>query len=166
MERVRLRARPDASRDDAVRNRRHSSVHQRRSAVSAAILMKFSYNWLRELVDGLDTAPKDLMRLITLKTAECEGVEEVGAALVGASEATVESVDAMGASHNRRAVVETVCYGRKTVVCGAENCRVGIRTVYVPIGKKSIEGVESDGMLASAAALGITRDHSGSVELD
>jgi phenylalanyl-tRNA synthetase beta chain len=38
--------------------------------------MKFSYNWLRELVDGLDTPPRELARLITLKTAECEGVEE------------------------------------------------------------------------------------------
>ena len=40
--------------------------------------MKFSYNWLRELVDGLDTPPRELARLITLKTAECEGVEETG----------------------------------------------------------------------------------------
>ncbi len=41
--------------------------------------MKFSYNWIRELVDGLDAAPADLARLITLKTAECEGVESHGA---------------------------------------------------------------------------------------
>jgi phenylalanyl-tRNA synthetase beta chain len=40
--------------------------------------MKFSYNWLRELVDGLDTPPEELERLITLKTAECEGVERHG----------------------------------------------------------------------------------------
>src|SRR5215469_16406978 len=40
--------------------------------------MKFSYNWLRELVDGVDAAPRELARLITLKTAECEGVEETG----------------------------------------------------------------------------------------
>jgi phenylalanyl-tRNA synthetase beta chain len=39
--------------------------------------MKFSYNWLCELVDGLDTPPKELALLITLKTAECEGVEKV-----------------------------------------------------------------------------------------
>jgi len=38
--------------------------------------MKFSYNWLGELVDGLDVPPKELALLITLKTAECEGVEE------------------------------------------------------------------------------------------
>jgi phenylalanyl-tRNA synthetase beta chain len=40
--------------------------------------MKFSYNWLRELVEGLDTPPKELALLVTLKTAECEGVEEAG----------------------------------------------------------------------------------------
>src|SRR5580704_7214667 len=41
--------------------------------------MKFSYGWLRELVEGLDTPPAELARWITVKTAECEGVEEAGA---------------------------------------------------------------------------------------
>ncbi|HSP68461.1 MAG TPA: phenylalanine--tRNA ligase beta subunit-related protein, partial [Bryobacteraceae bacterium] len=40
--------------------------------------MKFSYNWLRELVEGLDTPPRELALLITLKTAEAEGVEAHG----------------------------------------------------------------------------------------
>lgn len=128
--------------------------------------MKFSYNWLREMVEGLDTAPKELMRRITLKTAECEGVEEAGGPLEAASEAIVVAVEPMGAGHNRKAIVETARYGQKTVVCGAPNCRVGLHTVYLPVGRKRIGGVESDGMLASAAELGIGRDHSGIVELD
>ena len=37
--------------------------------------MKFSYNWLRELVAGLNSDPNELGRLITMRTAECEGVE-------------------------------------------------------------------------------------------
>ena len=40
--------------------------------------MKFSYNWIRELVEGLDAIPDDLARLITLRTAESEGVEKHG----------------------------------------------------------------------------------------
>jgi phenylalanyl-tRNA synthetase beta chain len=127
--------------------------------------MKFSYHWLRELVNGLDVPPKELARLVTLKTAECEGVHEVGSALASASEAMVLSVKAMGASHNRKVVIETARYGKKTVVCGASNCREGLRTVYLPLGTKTIEGVESDGMLASAAELGIGRDHTGIVEI-
>src|ERR1051325_2797414 len=128
--------------------------------------MKFSYNWLRELVDGLETPPKDLARLITIKTAECEGVEEVGAALEPASEARIVSVEALGSGHNRKTVVETAKYGTRTVVCGAPNCRPGVRSIYLPVGRKTIEGIESDGMLASAAELGISRDHTGIVELD
>jgi phenylalanyl-tRNA synthetase beta chain len=125
--------------------------------------MKFSYSWLREMVDGLNEPPEELMRLITLKTAECEGIEETGALLAEACEARVVTVEPLG--KNVKAVVATANCGIKTVVCGAPNCRPGLRTVYVPLGKKIIEGVESDGMLASASELGINRDHSGIIEL-
>lgn len=128
--------------------------------------MKFSYNWLRELVPGLETKPKSLMQSITMKTAECEGVEEVGLLLASASRARVVNVEPIeGGGHNRKAVVETERFGTKTVVCGAANCRAGLETVYVAIGKKVVSGVESDGMLASGAELGVNRDHSGIVEL-
>ncbi len=40
--------------------------------------MKFSYNWIAELVPGLACPPAELERLITLKVAECEGIEAVG----------------------------------------------------------------------------------------
>src|SRR5215467_14356433 len=40
--------------------------------------MKFSYNWLREMVKDLDSSPEELERLITIKTAECEGIEAHG----------------------------------------------------------------------------------------
>ena len=39
--------------------------------------MKFSYQWLSDLVPGLTIEPADLERLITMKTAECEGVERL-----------------------------------------------------------------------------------------
>jgi phenylalanyl-tRNA synthetase beta chain len=40
--------------------------------------MKFSYNWLRDLVEQLDAPPHELSQLITIKTAESEGVEPHG----------------------------------------------------------------------------------------
>jgi len=40
--------------------------------------VKFSYNWLRDLVDQLDAPPHELSQLITIKTAESEGVEKHG----------------------------------------------------------------------------------------
>jgi phenylalanyl-tRNA synthetase beta chain len=132
--------------------------------------MRFSYNWLQELAGANEISPVELGRLITMKTAECEGVEPAGEHLLAVCAARVESVEPIPSSHNRVALVETGRYGRRTVVCGAPNCRPGMTTAYVPAGvnlgskeirKIAIEGVESDGMLASGAELGINRDHDG-----
>src|SRR5579863_679372 len=57
--------------------------------------MKFSYSWIRSLVDGLDMPAEALERLITMKTAECESVETVGQLLAEAAAATVESVESI-----------------------------------------------------------------------
>jgi phenylalanyl-tRNA synthetase beta chain len=120
--------------------------------------MKFSYGWLRALVKGLDTSPEDLMRLITLKTAECEGVELVGEPLAKAHLARVISVE------GKKARVDVG--GRDiTLLCGAPNLRAGLTSVWLDIGGKTIDGFESNGMLASASELGIGKDHSGIVEL-
>jgi phenylalanyl-tRNA synthetase beta chain len=126
--------------------------------------MKFSYHWLRELVPGLELQAHDLAQQITMKTAECEAVETVGELLAQACAARIEAVEPM-AGGKVKAVVETGRWGQKTVVCGAPNCRPGIVSAYVPAPPKWIAGVESDGMLASGAELGINRDHQGILEL-
>src|SRR5436190_1856828 len=117
------------------------------------------------MVPGLAEAAGPLEKLITMKTAECEGIQAVGALLAPAVIARVETVTAIADSHNITAAIDAGALGRKTVVCGAPNCRPGLLTVYAPIGKKVIQGVESDGMLASGAELGVNRDHSGIIEL-
>jgi phenylalanyl-tRNA synthetase beta chain len=137
--------------------------------------MNFSYNWLKELVEGLDASPAELGRLITMKTAECEGVNARAPYLDRVCAARVVSVEPIAAStHNVKAVVETGRYGTKTVVCGAPNCRAGIVTAYVPagtdlngkhIGQATIDGVASDGMLASGVELGVNQDAAGILEL-
>ena len=127
--------------------------------------MKFSYNWIRDLLDRLDEPPAALERLITLKTAECEGIEPVGELLASACIARVESVESLGQGHSVKALIDAGPRGRKIVVCGAPNCRPGVLTVYTAVGKRTIAGIESDGMLASAIELGISRDHEGILEL-
>jgi phenylalanyl-tRNA synthetase beta chain len=127
--------------------------------------VKFSYNWIREMVPGLTPSAGVLERLITMKTAECEGIEETGALLADACPALVETVEPIPGGHNVKAVVDAGTLGRKTVVCGAPNCRPGLLTAYVPLKKIVVHGVESDGMLASGAELGINRDHAGIIEL-
>jgi len=124
--------------------------------------LKFSLNWIREFA-ALPPDARLTMNLITARTAECEGVEAYGEAT--ASAATVITAEPVPDTKLTLATVETEKYGRKIVVCGAPNCRAGLRTVYLPIGRKTIQGVESDGMLASGDELGINRDHNGIVEL-
>jgi phenylalanyl-tRNA synthetase beta chain len=139
--------------------------------------VKFSCNWLRELVPGLDLHPRDLARLITMKTAECEGVEPYAPWLEAVVAARVLSVEPIEGSHNVKALVDAGPeYGRRTVVCGAPNCRAGLLTAFVPPGvtvaggkhvrSVVIQGVESQGMLASGAELGLNRDNAGILELE
>src|SRR5579872_2463955 len=128
--------------------------------------LKFSYNWIREFVEGLDCAPGALEKLITMKTAECEGIEVAGPLLDRACAARVGSVEPIPNTHNVVAEVDAGRYGKKTVVCGAPNCRAGMITAYAPIGVKTINGVASDGMLASGAELGVNKDAAGILELD
>jgi phenylalanyl-tRNA synthetase beta chain len=138
--------------------------------------LKFSYNWLAELVDGLDMPPAGLTRLITMKTAECEGFAPHGAWFAEIVAARVLTVEPIAGSHNVVAEIDAgPRHGRRRVVCGAPNCRPGMVSAWVPPGvviagqeirRAVIAGVESDGMLASGAELGCNRDHSGIVELE
>lgn len=138
--------------------------------------MKFSTNWIAELVEGgVAVSLAELANLITTKTAEQEGVEPVGAHFGSVRVVRVLEAEPIPSSHNRRARIDAgPGLGEKTVVCGAPNCRAGLLTAWVPpgtllegreIGKAKISGVESEGMLASGAELGINRDNDGIVEL-
>lgn len=60
--------------------------------------MKFSYNWIQELAPGLETPPQELLRLITMKTAECEGLERVPS-LPGSQPDYVIEVDNKSLTH-------------------------------------------------------------------
>jgi phenylalanyl-tRNA synthetase beta chain len=131
--------------------------------------MKFSYQWLRDLVPSLDIEPAELQRLITMKTAECEGIETVGAHFESVVAVRVLSAEYLPKGKNKRVTVDTGS-GEITVVCGAPNVIPGMLAPWVKPGTKlgtklisraTIEGVESEGMLASASELGINRDHSG-----
>lgn len=134
--------------------------------------MKFSYRWLSELTEDLRLGPEELEGLITVKTAECEGIEPYGAHLAEVLVARIETAEPVGKGKNQRVIIDG---GRKAeLICGAPNARPGVLTTWVPpgvkldgkvIGVATIDGVASEGMLASAAELGISRNHAGILEL-
>jgi phenylalanyl-tRNA synthetase beta chain len=136
--------------------------------------MKFSYQWLRELVPGLDAEPGELQRLITMKTAECEGIEPVGGHFAKVIAVRVVAVEPLSKGKNRVVTIDSGDGAAKRVLCGAPNVRPGMIAAWAPpgtvlggktIGHAVIDGIESEGMLVSAAELGINRDHSGLLEL-
>jgi phenylalanyl-tRNA synthetase beta chain len=137
--------------------------------------VKFSYNWLNELVEGPALSPKELSGLITMKTAESEGVEPWGEHFRTIVAARVLSVEPVPDSKIVKARVDAGALGEKTLVCGAPNCREGLLSALATAGTviegreisvATIRGVRSEGMLASGAELGINRDHEGIIELE
>ena len=140
--------------------------------------MKVSYRWLKQYV-ALEEKPATIERALTLLGFEVEGMEETGLpplenVVVGevlernphpnADRLSVCLVDA-GPSH-----------GRKTIVCGAQNYKVGDRVpVALPgavlpgdfkIKRSKLRGVESDGMMCSGKEIGYGSDAAGLLILE
>ncbi len=136
--------------------------------------MKFSYQWISELVGDLSVAPSELEGLITVKTAECEGIKSFGGHFANVKAVRIQRFHSVGKGKNKAVTIDTGQGREVQVVCGAPNVREGMITAWVPPGTDLhgdlisvaiIDGVESQGMLASAAELGISRDNSGILEL-
>ena len=137
--------------------------------------MKFSENWLRELVDIAD-GREVLMHRLTMAGLEVEGVEPLGGALDGVVVAEIVGCETHPDADKLRVCKVAVGSGDPlTIVCGAPNARLGLKAPLATIGttmpngvqirKAALRGVESNGMLCSAKELGLDADASGLMEL-
>jgi phenylalanyl-tRNA synthetase beta chain len=137
--------------------------------------MKFSENWLRELVD-IKADRAELAHALTMAGLEVEQLTPLGEDLAGV--VVGEIVAAARHPEADRLQVCTVDAGQGEllqIVCGAPNARVGIRVPLARVGASlpggmvikaaRLRGVESLGMLCSAKELGIDDDASGLLEL-
>jgi phenylalanyl-tRNA synthetase beta chain len=127
--------------------------------------MKVSYQWLRECVSlGLD--PQELGRRLTLAGLEVGSIEPVALPLDRVVVGKVRSV----ATHPQAANLKVckVDAGKQKIVqlvCGAPNVEVDTKVVLALPGavlangrrieNANVQGVESDGMLCSAAEAGL-----------
>ncbi|RBP07398.1 phenylalanyl-tRNA synthetase beta subunit [Roseiarcus fermentans] len=137
--------------------------------------MKFTLSWLE---DHLDTQASlaEIVDALTRVGLEVEGVEDPGAIYAGfVVGAVIEAKPHPNADRLRVCVVDAGA-GPVQVVCGAPNARAGMKSVFSPVGtyipgkkitlaKGVIRGVESHGMLCSAAELELSNDHDGIMEL-
>ncbi len=139
--------------------------------------MKVSYEWLREYVDT-ELSPEELSDLLSMSGTEVERLTRLGSGVSGVVVARVAEVKPHpNADKLLLAVVDDGTVER-TVVCGAPNLREGMVSALAVAGARlpevtsgefksaTIRGVKSDGMLLSAAELGISDDHSGILELE
>ena len=137
--------------------------------------MKFSENWLRELVD-IQADRDTLARALTMAGLEVEDVTPLGESLDGVVVAQIVAAEKHPQAD--RLQVCTVDAGRDEplqIVCGAPNARVGLKAPLATIGARlpggieikaaRLRGVASTGMLCSARELGIDADASGLMEL-
>jgi phenylalanyl-tRNA synthetase beta chain len=139
--------------------------------------MKFTLSWLKEHLDT-DEPLEKLADKLTMIGLEVEHIEDKAKALAPFTIARVISAEQHPNADRLRVCMVDTGNGAAPVqvVCGAPNARAGLISVFSPpgtyipgknitLGIGTIRGVESRGMLCSAAELQISEDHDGIMEL-
>ena len=137
--------------------------------------MKFTLNWLRDHLDTTATLDEISTRLTAIGL-EVESVTDNAAALAPFIVAEIEDATQHPQADKLRVCKVNDGTSVRQVVCGAPNARAGIKVVLATEGvkipangmvikKSDIRGVESNGMLCSAAELGLGTDGGGIIEL-
>jgi phenylalanyl-tRNA synthetase beta chain len=136
--------------------------------------MKFSEQWLRTWVNP-QVLSEELVARLSMAGLEVDSVTPVAGAFSGIVVGEVISTEAHPDADKLR--VCQVSNGSEIfqVVCGAPNVRPGLKIPFAMIGaelsgdlkikKAKLRGVESNGMLCSAAELQISEENDGLLEL-
>jgi phenylalanyl-tRNA synthetase beta chain len=139
--------------------------------------VKFTLSWLKDHLDT-DEPLEKLADKLTMIGLEVENIEDKARALAPFTIARVISAEQHPNADRLRVCMVDPGNGAAPVqvVCGAPNARAGLVSVFSPpgtyipgkditLGIGTIRGVESRGMLCSAAELQISEDHDGIMEL-
>ena len=137
--------------------------------------MKFSENWLREIIDPKIDSDK-LSYQLTMAGLEVDDITKACNKFEGLFVSEVRSVK-KHPNADRLNICE-VDVGEKdllSIVCGAPNVKKGMRTVLAKVGAQlanqpklkpvKLKGIESCGMLCSSSEIGLSDDSSGIIEL-
>ena len=137
--------------------------------------MKFSENWVREWVNP-SISTEQLCDQITMLGLEVDGVEKVAGDFTGVVVGeVVECAQHPDADKLRVTKVNVGGDRLLDIVCGAPNCRQGLKVACATEGavlpgdfkikKTKLRGQPSEGMLCSFSELGIDVDADGIIEL-
>ena len=145
--------------------------------------MEISFNWLKKYID-LDISAEETAKILTdigLEVEDFRKVETIRGGLAGVVVGeVVECEDHPDSDHLHVTSVDVGAEAPLRIVCGAPNCRKGLKVLCATIGsvlypnggdepfkikRSKIRGVESMGMLCAEDELGIGTDHAGIMEL-
>ena len=146
--------------------------------------MNISFKWLKDYLKS-DLTAEEAATILTDIGLEIEGFERVESIKGGLAGVVVGEVltctNHPDSDHLHLTTVDVGSDEPLQIVCGASNCRQGLKVMVATIGttlhpidseeefkikKSKIRGVESFGMLCAEDELGIGRDHAGIMELN
>ena len=143
--------------------------------------MKISLNWLKKYVK-VPVTDKELIRLIGARLVEVEGVIDETHKYDNIYVVRVDSCEKIPDTHLTLCQIDCGKEEIVQVVCGAPNVREGMLAVWIApgavvpasvhedapfvIGKRKMQGYESNGMLAGADELDFDDKHERIVEID
>ena len=136
--------------------------------------MKFSEQWLRTWVNP-DVSRDELVARLSMTGLEVDSVTPAAGEFSGVVVGEILSAEQHPDADKLRVCRVSNGSEEFQVVCGAPNARAGIKVPFAMVGavlgedfkikKAKLRGVESFGMLCSAAELQISEDHDGLYEL-
>lgn len=135
--------------------------------------MILSLNWLKDMVDLSGITEEEIVRKITLSTAEVEGVIRKGADMEDVVVARIETCERVPNTHLFLMSVNDGTLERVQIATSAQNVYAGMETALVRVGgmvaghkikKAKLAGIDSFGMCCSEAELGIGSDDEGLVD--
>ena len=138
--------------------------------------MKTTLAWLKTHLET-EASLDEIVRTLVMLGLEVDAVENRAKDLAPFIVARVVAAEPHPNADKLRLCTVDTGKERVQVVCGAPNARAGMTGVFAPPGsvipktgivlkRSTIRGVESNGMLCSAAELGLSEDHTGIIELE
>ena len=127
--------------------------------------MKLSYNWLKEYVDLSGITPEQLADAMTTAGLEVEGIEPMAQAS-GLVIGEVKECEDVEGTHLHKTQIDVGDGTLHQIVCGAPNCRKGLKVIVAlpgaklpggTIAAKPLHGIESNGMLCALFELGVDK---------
>ena len=145
--------------------------------------MNISYKWLKNYINT-DLTAEEIAVILTDIGLEVEGFEKIETIRGGLAGVVIGEVltceEHPDSDHLHITTVDVGAEAPLQIVCGAANCRAGLKVVCATVGavlypnggdeefkikRSKIRGVESLGMLCAEDELGLGNSHEGIIEL-